>query len=198
MIEEINDPFELFELWYEKARKNKDVKDHTELNLATSTKEGKPSNRMVLLKAHDKRGFVFYTNLTSRKGKEIADNPYASMCFYWQALGRQVRIEGRLEQVSDQEADDYFASRHHSSQAGAWASKQSQIMEHKDDLRKRDKEFEDKYANNKKIPRPEFWSGMRLIPSSIEFWEDGKYRLHKRKKFTRASENKWEINILYP
>ena len=163
------DPFELFENWFEEAKKN-EINDHNALALATANKKSEPSVRMVLLKDFDKNGFVFYTNLNSQKGKEIKDNPNASMCFHWKSLLRQIRIVGTLNQVDDKVADNYYNTRSYESRIGAWASKQSNILKDRDELLDALKDFKKKYSDEDNVPRPKHWSGWTLKPSSIEFW----------------------------
>ncbi len=166
--------------------------------LATATPDGRPSARMVLLKGVDARGFVFYTNLESRKGGELAANPHAALCFHWKTLTRSVRVEGRVEPVSSEEADAYYASRARGSRIGAWASKQSRLLESRYALEKRVAEFGLKYAVGD-IPRPAFWSGFRIIPARIEFWRDMPFRLHERLVFLRDGEAAaWRTEMLYP
>lgn len=164
--------------------------------LATATPEGKPSARMVLLKEFDARGFVFYTNLESRKGGELAANPNVAICFYWDGMDRQVRIEGSVTPVSDEEADAYYQSRGLKSRIGAWASKQSQVLESRGALLKRVAEAGLKVVAGK-IERPPFWSGFRVAPVRMEFWQQGEARLHDRVCYTRAGAA-WEQCLLYP
>src|SRR5674476_282046 len=161
--------------------------DPTAMALATVSADGVPSVRMVLLKSADERGFVFFTNLESRKGRELAARPRAALCFYWAALDTQIRVEGTVEPVSDAEADAYFASRARESQIGAWASMQSQTLASTDELRARIAEFEARFANQP-VPRPPHWSGRRVVPSSIEFWNAGDFRLHERRHFERDGD----------
>jgi pyridoxamine 5'-phosphate oxidase len=151
---------------------------------------------MVLLKDADSKGFVFYTNLESRKSEELRSNPTAALCFHWKSLQRQVRVKGGVEPVTDEEADSYFASRARGSQIGAWASKQSRQLEDRAALEKRISEYTEKFHVGS-VPRPEFWSGFRIKPLSIEFWEEQLYRLHDRLEFT-ASENGWTTERLFP
>ena len=158
--------------------------------------EGRPTARMVLLKAFDARGFVFYTNLASRKSAELAANPYASLLFHWKSLERQVRIEGPVEPVTDAEADDYFATRNRLSQIGAWASKQSQPLNGRFELERQVARFTAKFHVGK-IPRPDFWSGFRVIPERIEFWQAEEYRLHNRLVYIRDGDG-WRTETLYP
>ena len=194
---DLDDPFKLFEKWFEEA-KTKEINDPNALALGTANKEGIPSVRMVLLKGFDKNGFVFYTNLNSQKSSEIKSNPKASMCFHWKSLLRQVRITGKLSNVSDAEADSYFNSRSFGSRIGAWASNQSSVLESRDKLIESIEEFKKKYSNEKNIPRPKHWSGWNLNPIEIEFWLDGKDRIHERLLYSRVDNNKWEKNLLSP
>lgn len=166
------------------------------MTLATATATGAPSARIVLLKAYDERGFVFYTNFTSRKGAEFLENPKAALVFYWAPLDKQVRIEGTLSPVSDAEADAYFASRERHRQAGAWASLQSQPLDKRETLLARVEEIEAQYKG-RDIPRPPQWTGMRMAPQRIEFWHQRDARLHDREVFTRSGQG-WEHTLLYP
>ena len=168
----------------------------TAFALGTVGANGQPSVRILLLKAVDVRGFAFYTNYESRKGGELLAHPQAAMCFHWQPLERQVRVEGRAEQVSAEEADAYFASRARGSQIGAWASLQSQPMDHPDALDERYREFEDRFANGP-VPRPPHWSGFRIVPNRIEFWHQGASRLHDRLVYTREGDG-WRTEVLFP
>lgn len=164
--------------------------------LATATPDGRPSARMVLLKGVDARGFVFYTNLESRKGGELAANPFAAMCFHWKTLQRSVRVEGEIEPVSAEEADAYYASRARGSRIGAWASRQSRPLEGRFALEKAVAEYTVKFGLAE-IPRPSHWSGFRLLPARIEFWRDMPFRLHERRVFHKAATG-WELEMLYP
>jgi pyridoxamine 5'-phosphate oxidase len=188
-------PFKIFLEWFEEA-KHSETQDPTIMSLATANKQGVPSVRIALLKAFDERGFVFYTNLQSRKAKELLENPYAAICFYWPTYDREIRIEGKVELVSDEQADDYFATRPRGRQLAAWASKQSQSMKDPEELFERVKKFEKKFQH-RKIPRPEFWSGFRLVPSLIEFWKRGEHRLHQRICFYKTKRG-WKMKYLYP
>ena len=196
MLDEIceNEPFEPFRRWLDQAWQ-REPNAHAMI-LATTTSEGRPSARAVLLKGLDDRGFVFYTNLESRKGRELGANRQAAMVFHWAQLERQIRVEGRVSAVSDAEADAYFASRPRGSQIGAWASRQSRPMERPGDLDARVEEFEKKYANGP-VPRPPHWSGFRLVPDVIEFWKGKASRLHERQLFTRDGDG-WRVQLLYP
>ena len=189
------DPIQRFKDWLGDAEKT-EPNDPTAMTLATASPEGVPSARMVLLKGVDDRGFVFYTNLTSRKAKELQANPKAALCFHWKSLRRQVRVEGTVETVSDGEADDYFAGRPRISQLGAWASKQSQPLEGRFELEARVAKYTTKF-NIGSVPRPPFWSGFRLMPDSIEFWQDQEFRLHMRFVFGRI-DGGWTVGELYP
>ena len=193
---DLDDPFELFEKWFDEAKK-KEINDPNALALGTASKDGIPSVRMVLLKGFDKNGFVFYTNLNSQKSNEIKDNPNATMCFHWKSLLRQIRIVGTLKLVDDKVADDYYNSRGYESRIGAWASKQSSILASRDDLLKSIENFRNKFDNNDKVPRPSHWSGWNLKPKSIEFWLDGDNRIHERLKYIK-NKDKWEKNLLSP
>ena len=189
---------ESFADWFVQAQNNKVIVEANAVNLATVSGDGKPSNRMVLLKDYDKNGFVFYTNLGSRKAQQLADNPRASMCFYWEALGKQVRIEGHVVSVTDAEADAYFASRPLKSKVGAWASKQSQQLDSQASLLK-DLAVQTARFVTGDVERPEFWSGFRLIPNRIEFWQKGDYRLHERNcHILDEKTGQWVNQLLYP
>lgn len=190
------EPFELFAEWYREALELK-VDEPTAMALATADGQGKPTVRMVLLKDHGPNGFVFYTNLQSTKGKQIAENPQAALCFYWDGLKKQVRVEGHLTPVTDTEADTYFASRARDSQIGAWASSQSQKMSTSGELAKRIAATALKYGLGT-IPRPPHWSGFRLVPDRIEFWQGKKFRLHDRFVFEKDESGKWQRFDLFP
>jgi pyridoxamine 5'-phosphate oxidase len=194
---DLEDPFELFKYWFEEA-KNKEINDPNALALGTATKTGIPSVRMVLLKGFDENGFVFYTNLNSQKGNELKSNPNATMCFHWKSLLRQIRIVGTLNLVDDKTADDYYNTRAYESRIGAWASKQSSILKSRDELLNSLEIFKKKYNDKYKVPRPDYWSGWNLKPSSIEFWLDGDNRIHERLKYVLDENNKWSKNILSP
>jgi len=190
------DPIALFTDWLNEARATPAIADATAMTLATATPEGVPSARTVLLKGHDARGFVFYTNFTSRKGQDLLANPKASLLFYWMPLDKQVRIEGTVAPVSDDEADAYFASRDRLRQAGAWASLQSQPLAGRGTLMERVNHIEKEYAG-RDIPRPPHWSGFRVTPQRIEFWHQREGRLHEREEFT-AHDHGWKHQLLYP
>ena len=192
-----NAPFEMFDSWFEEA-KSKETAYPDAMTLATADAQGRPSARIVLLKEFDPRGFVFYTNYESRKGDQLAENGYAALCFHWKTLEKCVRIEGKVAKVDGAESDEYFASRPRGSQLGAWASIQSRPMSGRFDLEKRVAEFTAKFGLGK-VPRPNHWGGFRLVPDRIEFWSEGKFRLHDRKLFTRdAQDDGWDIAKLFP
>jgi pyridoxamine 5'-phosphate oxidase len=190
-------PIERFRLLLEEARKVQ-PDDFNGMMLSTVGADGRPSSRVVLLKGVDEQGFVFYTNLESRKGRELAENPWATLAFWWPALKQQVRIEGRAERVSDEEADAYFATRPRGSQVGAWASRQSEVLGNRDVLEQAVAELEKKYLNQT-VPRPPWWSGMRVVPDRIEFWTDRISRLHDREVYLREhADAPWRVERLYP
>jgi len=196
-FKDLDNPIDLFVDWFNKAKKT-EINDPNALALATVGKNGTPSVRMVLLKDFNEKGFVFYTNLNSQKSTEIKSNPNASMCFHWKSLLRQVRITGKLSNVSDEDADNYYNSRSYGSRIGAWASNQSSVLKSRDELLKSIEEFKKKYSNEKNIPRPKYWSGWNLNPIEIEFWLDGKDRIHERLCYIKKNNNKWEKNLLSP
>lgn len=189
------DPIAEFKAWLAEAEAAEPVNPNA-MALATADARGRPSVRMVLLKGVDERGFVFYTNLESRKATELAANAEASLCFYWKTLAKQVRIDGAVEPVDDAEADAYFDSRPRSARIGAWASQQSRPLESRFELEKRMAQFTARF-NVGDIPRPDFWSGFRIVPHMIEFWEERKYRLHDRIVYRRAGDG-WTTERLYP
>ncbi|MEM7007564.1 MAG: pyridoxamine 5'-phosphate oxidase [Thermodesulfobacteriota bacterium] len=189
-------PIIQFRNWYQEAL-SADLIHPNAFTLATSTNEEKPSARVVLLKDFDEHGFVFYTNSSSKKGHELSNNPCAAMCFWWGKLERQVRIEGSIQIVSVQEANEYFASRPRGSQIGAWASEQSSVISGREILDDRFKEFEDKYKDQA-VPRPPYWNGYRLVAETIEFWQGRDNRLHDRLVYTHADEGSWKIERLAP
>ena len=196
-FKDLENPIDLFGEWFNEAKKT-EINDPNALAIATVGKNEIPSVRMVLLKGFNTDGFVFYTNLNSQKSSEIKSNPKASMCFHWKSLLRQVRITGEISKVSDVDADKYYNSRSYGSRIGAWASNQSSILKSRDELLKSIEEFEKKYPNENDVPRPKHWSGWNLNPSEIEFWLDGKDRIHERLRYNRKDNNKWEKNLLSP
>lgn len=189
------DPIALFREWFDEAGK-KELNDPDAMALATVGADGKPSLRMVLLKGADRDGFRFYTNMESRKGREIAQNPQVALCLHWKSLRRQVRVEGRVETLAAPLVDAYFKTRHMLSQLGAWASRQSQPVASRSELEGRVREMEQKYAGQE-IPRPPHWAGYLVVPEKIEFWQEGAGRLHDRFLFTRAGDG-WSLTRLNP
>ena len=197
MIREMADPLALFTEWYAEAEKT-EPNDPTAMALATVGPEGTPSLRMVLLKGFDAQGFVFYTNHDSRKGLHLTAHPKAALLFHWKSLRRQVRMEGPVSETTAQEADAYFDTRPRGSQTGAWASDQSRPLESRFALEKRVAEFGARHLVGK-VPRPPHWSGFRLQPLLIEFWQDQPFRLHDRLEYSRASASApWSTRTLYP
>ena len=191
----MDDPHALFEAWLAEARAS-EPNDPEAMALATTAPDGLPSARMVLLKGHDRRGFVFYTNLDSRKGEELGANPRAALLFHWKSLRRQVRIEGPTEPVSPEEADAYFATRARDSQLGAWASDQSRPLDSRATFEARYHAIRDRFDGNA-VPRPDRWAGYRVIPERMEFWTSRPHRLHERRLFVKAGE-RWSESLLYP
>ena len=189
------DPLMLFQAWFYEA-KCTEINDPNAMTVATCTPDGFPSARIVLLKDFDARGFVFYTNREGRKGSELITNPRASLLFHWKSLQRQVRVEGDVEAVTDAEADAYFNSRARISRLGALASEQSRPLPSRGELERRVAELDARYPGDS-IPRPAHWSGFRVMPRSIEFWQDMPFRLHDRRVYTRAGEG-WDVGALYP
>ena len=190
-----DDPISLFDTWFAEARAS-EPSDSEAMALATIDAAGHPSVRMVLLKGHDARGFVFYTNLDSRKGVELAANPAAALLFHWKSLRRQVRIEGPVEAVSDAEADLYFASRSRDSQLGAWASDQSRPLDSRATFEARFDAMTARFEGGD-VTRPPRWSGFRVVPTRIELWCDRAHRLHERRLFVRSGDG-WSEGMLYP
>ena len=197
MIEEKPDPLTIFGTWLEEAG-NSEPNDPSAMSLATVGPDGTPAVRMVLLKQFDAEGFVFYTNHESRKGRNLLAHPKAALLFHWKSLRRQVRLEGPVAPTTAAEADAYFASRDRGSQIGAWASEQSRPLESRFALEKRVAEFGARHLLGK-VPRPPHWSGFRLQPLLIEFWQDGAFRLHDRLEYRRAAAGQpWTTRTLYP
>lgn len=189
-------PFQQFQKWFDQAIAAQ-LPEPNAMTLATATQEGKPSARMVLLKNFDERGFVFYTNHKSHKGQELANNPHAALVFWWAELERQVRIEGCVEKVSDQESDEYFHSRPFSSRLGAWTSEQSQVISSREILELRLQELKTEYEN-KEVQRPPHWGGYRVIPTGIEFWQGRPSRLHDRLHYRQLDDGSWGVERLSP
>ncbi|MEM6800714.1 MAG: pyridoxamine 5'-phosphate oxidase [Bacteroidota bacterium] len=190
-----DNPFLQFEQWFKEADES-EVMEANAMILATVS-EAKPSQRVVLLKGFDEGGFLFYTNYESRKAGEIARNPFGSLCFYWDRIERQVRIEGRIEKATAEESDTYYQQRGRGSRIGAWASPQSQLIEDRAFLENRVQEIAKKFEDQERFPRPEYWGGYRLIPEYFEFWQGRKSRLHDR-IFYKRSEGVWEMGRLAP
>jgi pyridoxamine 5'-phosphate oxidase len=189
------DPFQLFDAWFAKAQAS-EPNDPNAMALATADEQGRPSVRIVLLKAHGPDGFVFYTNQHSRKGRELARNPRAALLFHWKTLRRQVRIEGKVSLVSSEKADAYFATRSRDSQLGAWASDQSSPLASRAEFEKRYEEMKAKFEG-RDVPRPPNWGGFSVAPETIEFWTDRAHRLHERRLFTRDGDC-WSEGLLFP
>ena len=192
-----HNPLIRFVEWLDAAKAHPAISEPTAMTLATANRLGRPSARIVLLKSVREEGFSFYTNLNSRKSRELKENPYASLCFYWMPLDRQIRIEGTLSAVRDADADAYFASRPRARQIGAWASLQSEPLDSRETLDRRVQELEQQYEG-REIPRPPHWSGWILSPESIEFWEQHLARLHDRSIYQRQADGSWRYQLLYP
>ena len=195
-FEDLDNPIELFKKWFSRAEEN-EINDPNAVAVATSDKSNQPNVRMVLLKGLNDQGFVFYTNFNGTKGKELKINQKASMCFHWKSLRRQVRVLGKVEEVTSKEADDYYNSRPYKNRISAWASSQSQPLDKRETFLDKIKEFEKKYPDSNNVPRPPYWSGWRLIPNEIEFWVDGEGRIHERLIYKNTG-GKWSKEILYP
>ena len=192
-----SDPIKQFASWFEEAL-NADLLEPNAMTLATASSDGKPSARIVLLKGYDERGFVFYTNYESTKGRQLIANPQAALVFLWDKLERQIRIEGKVAKIDGEESDNYFHSRPVSSQIGAWTSDQSRVIPNREVLEQRQQELEQKYADASTIPRPPHWGGFRLIPDAIEFWQGRPSRLHDRLVYRLQDDATWEIARLSP
>lgn len=190
-----HDPFSLFDAWFAEAKAS-EVNDPNAMALATSGADGQPSVRMVLLKGHSPEGFVFYTNLESRKAEQFGENAQVALLFYWKSLRRQIRIEGSTSPVADAVADAYFATRSRDSQLGAWASDQSRPLESRTRFEARFSDVETRFAGQS-VPRPPHWSGTLVTPVRIEFWQDREHRLHERRLFSRHAAG-WCEGLLYP
>jgi pyridoxamine 5'-phosphate oxidase len=192
----VPDPIEQFRRWFDDALAA-DLHEPNAMTLATATPEGRPSARIVLIKGFDERGFIFYTNYEGRKARELEANPQCALVLYWAELERQVRIEGRVSRISEEESDAYFASRPRGSQLGAWVSEQSQSIESRGALELRLRELEREYEG-REIPRPPFWGGYRVEPEVIEFWQGRENRLHDRLQYRRPEDGGWERERLQP
>jgi pyridoxamine 5'-phosphate oxidase len=195
-FEDLANPIDLFKKWFSKAEE-REINDPNAVAVATADQNNQPNVRMVLLKGLNDKGFVFYTNFNSKKGIELKSNQKASMCFHWKSLRRQVRILGKVEEVTSQEADNYYNSRPYKNRISAWASSQSQVLDKRETFIRRLKEFENKYPDQNNVPRPPHWSGWRLLPNEIEFWLDGEGRIHERLNYKKSKEE-WIKEILYP
>jgi len=189
-------PVDQFKHWFDQVQ-SAGLSEPNAMTLATSSREGKPSARMVLLKSYNDAGFVFFTNYTSRKGKELTQNPYAALVFWWNILERQVRIEGKVEKIPLKEAEIYFASRPRGSQLATWASKQSEVIPARDILEQHWQELSEKYQG-KEIPKPPDWGGFRLVPAVYEFWQGRAHRLHDRLRYSLQTDLNWKIERLSP
>lgn len=192
-----DNPLQLFDAWYRDASE-KELNDPNAMTVATADADGRPSARILLLKDFDEHGFVFYSNFESQKGRELTINPFAALCFHWKSVRRQVRVSGPVVRVGDDEADSYFNSRPRGSRVGAWASQQSRPLADRPSLMAAVENADRKYPGEN-VPRPPYWSGWRLTPLAIEFWQDGEFRLHDRFRFTRSGEGAaWSVERLYP
>ena len=191
------DPFRQFTTWYDEAVAA-GLPEPEAMTLSTATLEGRPSARIVLLRGYDERGFCFFSNYASQKGRELASNPHAAVTFHWVELERQVRIVGRVEKLSASESDAYFQSRPSQSRIGAWSSPQSEVIASRDTLEQLVKEYQEKYSDESAIPRPEHWGGYRVIPERIEFWQGRPSRLHDRLRFSRIEQEAWTLERLAP
>jgi pyridoxamine 5'-phosphate oxidase len=196
IFEDLDNPIDLFKNWFKKAEET-EINDPNAVALGTANQTNQPSVRMVLLKGLSNKGFVFYTNFNSKKGNDLKINQQASMCFHWKSLRRQVRVIGKVQQVDDKEADEYYNSRPYKNRISAWASNQSEKLESRDNFLKKIEEYEKKYPDQNKVPRPPHWSGWRILPNEIEFWLDGEGRIHERLNYIN-NNGKWIKEILYP
>ncbi len=196
-FKDLENPIELFDEWFNEAKKT-EINDPNALALATSSKDGEPSVRVVLLKDFNQNGFIIYTNLDSKKSTDIKNNPNASMCFHWKSILRQVRITGKIIKVSNKDADIYFQSRDYESRIGAWASKQSSVLKNREELYQEIESYKKKYSDKNNVPRPSNWSGWNLNPNEIEFWLDGKNRIHQRLKYIKKQNGNWNRSLLSP
>ena len=193
---DVQSPFDLFEKWWQEALAA-DIDEVNAMTLATASIDGVPSARIVLLKGYSEKGFVFFTNYESYKGRQLEENPRAALIFFWKELERQVRVTGIVEKTSDQESDEYYASRPEGSRLGAWASPQSQVIEDREWLEQNEKQFRSKF-DGKPIPRPASWGGYRVKPVTIEFWQGRSSRLHDRLQFNLLGDGVWSLERLAP
>ena len=196
-FKDLENPLDLFGEWFNEAKKA-ETNDPNAFALATADKNALPSVRIVLLKDYNNKGFIFYTNLNSNKSKDIKDNPTASLCFYWKSLLRQIRIIGKVSKISEKDSDAYFDSRDYGSRIGAWASKQSDILKNRDQLYQSIEDYKKKYPNKNNVPRPDHWSGWNVNPYEIEFWLEGKNRIHQRLLYKKKENDNWEKSLLSP
>jgi pyridoxamine 5'-phosphate oxidase len=196
-FKDLENPIELFNEWFNEAKKT-EINDPNALALATSSKDGAPSVRIVLLKDFNQNGFVIYTNLDSKKSIDIKNNSNAAMCFHWKSLLRQIRITGQITKVPDEDADLYFKSREYESRVGAWASKQSSVLKNREELYQEIENYKKKYSDKNNVPRPSYWSGWNLNPNEVEFWLDGKDRIHQRLKYIKSQNGIWNKCLLSP
>ena len=196
-FQNFDDPIQLFDNWMKEAKKS-EPNDPNAVALATANKNNFPSVRMVLLKNFNQNGFVFYTNLESQKGNDLKENPNVAMCFHWKSLLRQIRVSGTVSLVSNKVADEYYNSRSYESRIGAWASKQSKELKDRKQLISSIEDYKKKYYDKNNVPRPIYWSGWNLSPSSIEFWLDGDNRIHERLKYTKNFNGQWTQSLLSP
>tara|TARA_B100000242_G_scaffold248379_1_gene189408 strand:+ start:812 stop:1438 length:627 start_codon:yes stop_codon:yes gene_type:complete len=194
---ETDKPIDLFKVWFEDAKKT-EINDPNAVALATSDVNSVPSVRMVLLKDFNDEGFVFYTNLNSKKSGDLKNNPNAAMCFHWKSLLRQIRIVGKINLVNNNDADEYYSSRAYGSRIGAWASNQSTKLGNREELYEKIEKFKKKYPDKDNVPRPHYWSGWNLCPDVIEFWLDGENRIHERLQYKKTEKGIWEKNLLSP
>ncbi len=196
-FKDLENPIDLFSYWFKEAKKA-EINDPNAFALATADKNGIPSVRMVLMKYYNNNGFIFYTNLESKKSNELKINNNASICFHWKSLLRQIRITGKISKVSEKDADQYYDSRSYGSRIGAWASKQSTVINNRDELYKSIEDYKKKYPNENNVPRPSYWSGWNLNPYEIEFWLNGENRIHERLRYTKRENYNWERSLLSP
>tara|TARA_B100000029_G_scaffold90186_1_gene80014 strand:- start:1010 stop:1636 length:627 start_codon:yes stop_codon:yes gene_type:complete len=194
---DLENPTDLFKEWFNEAKKT-EINDPNAFSLATCDKKGVPSVRIVLLKDFSNNGLVFYTNLNSKKSNDIKENPNGSICFHWKSLLRQIRITGKIFQVPNEEADEYYKTRSYGSRIGAWASKQSSILKSREALYDSIEIYKKKFKDENNVPRPDHWSGWNLKPNTMEFWLDGENRIHQRLKYSKKENGSWEKVLLSP